>query len=56
MIQVGIMSFEPFVFIDEDGQPYGFSSDLWNAIIVLGIQYEWVPAGTVNETKPMMPC
>jgi ABC-type amino acid transport substrate-binding protein len=41
---------EPFAFIDEDGQPSGFSSDLWKAIAAdLGIQYEGVPAGTVNE-------
>ncbi len=49
-IRVGIKPLEPFVFIDEDGQPSGFSIDLWNAIAAdLGIQYEWVPAGTVNE-------
>lgn len=49
-IRVGIKPLEPFVFIDEGGQPSGFSIDLWNAIATeLGIQYEWVQAGTVNE-------
>jgi polar amino acid transport system substrate-binding protein len=49
-IRVGIKPLEPFVFIDEDGQPSGFSIDLWNAIATdLRIQYEWVQAGTVNE-------
>jgi polar amino acid transport system substrate-binding protein len=49
-IRVGIKSLEPFVFIDENGQPSGFSIDLWKAIAAnLGIQYEWVTAGTVNE-------
>jgi polar amino acid transport system substrate-binding protein len=49
-IRVGIKTLEPFVFIDEDGQPSGFSIDLWNAIAAdLGIQYEWVTAATVNE-------
>jgi len=49
-IRVGIMPLEPFVFIDEDGQPSGFSIDLWKAIDAdIGMQYEWVLAGTVNE-------
>ena len=49
-IRVGIKSLEPFVFIDENGQYSGFSVDLWKAIAAdLGIQYDWVPAGTVNE-------
>jgi hypothetical protein len=49
-IQVGIKPLEPFVFIDENGRSSGFSIDLWNAIAAdLGIQYEWVPAGTVSE-------
>jgi polar amino acid transport system substrate-binding protein len=49
-IRVGIKRLEPFVFIDEGGQPSGFSIDLWKAIAAdLGIQYEWVQAGTVNE-------
>jgi polar amino acid transport system substrate-binding protein len=49
-IRVGIMPLEPFVFIDANGQPSGFSIDLWDALVAdLGIQYEWVPAGTVNE-------
>jgi polar amino acid transport system substrate-binding protein len=49
-IRVGIKQLEPFVFIDEDGRPSGFSIDLWNAIAAdLSIQYEWVQAGTVNE-------
>ena len=47
---MGIKPLEPFVFIDENGRPSGFSIDLWNAIATdLGIQFEWVPAGTVNE-------
>jgi len=49
-IRVGIKRLEPFVFIDENGQPSGFSIDLWNAIAAdLGIQYEWVQGNTVNE-------
>jgi polar amino acid transport system substrate-binding protein len=49
-IRVGIKRLEPFVFIDEDGRPSGFSVDLWNAIAAdVGIQYEWVLASTVNE-------
>lgn len=49
-IRVGIKRLEPFVFIDEKNQPAGFSIDLWNAIAAdLGIQYEWVLTGTVNE-------
>ena len=49
-IRVGIKRLEPFVFIDENGQYSGFSIDLWQAIAAdLGIQYDWVPAGTVNE-------
>lgn len=49
-IRVGIKPLEPFVFIDENGQPSGFSIDLWNAITAdLGFQYEWVSAETVNE-------
>jgi polar amino acid transport system substrate-binding protein len=49
-VRVGIKPLEPFVFIDEEGIPSGFSIDLWKAIAAdLGIQYEWVPAGTVNE-------
>jgi polar amino acid transport system substrate-binding protein len=50
IIRVGIKPLEPFVFIDEDGTPSGFSIDLWKAIAAdLGIEYEWVPAATVNE-------
>jgi polar amino acid transport system substrate-binding protein len=50
IIRVGIKPLEPFVFIDEEGTPSGFSIDLWKAIAAdLGIQYEWVPAATVNE-------
>ena len=49
-IRIGIMRFEPFVFIDEDWRLSGFSVDLWNAIAAeLGDEYEWVPADTVNE-------
>jgi polar amino acid transport system substrate-binding protein len=49
-IRVVIKRFEPLVFIDENGQPSGFSIDLWNAISAdLGIQYEWVQGNTVNE-------
>jgi polar amino acid transport system substrate-binding protein len=50
ILRVGIKPLEPFVFIDEDGTPSGFSIDLWKAIAAdLGIQYEWIPATTVNE-------
>jgi polar amino acid transport system substrate-binding protein len=49
-IRVGIKRLEPFVFVDENGQPSGFSIDLWNAIAAdLGIQSEWVEENTVNE-------
>jgi polar amino acid transport system substrate-binding protein len=49
-LRVGIKPLEPFVFIGEDGQPSGFSIDLWKAIASdLQIPYEWVPAATVNE-------
>ena len=49
-IRVGVKRLEPFVFINEDGQLSGFSVDLWEAIAAdLGMQYEWVTAGTVNE-------
>ena len=49
-IRVGTKRFEPFVFSDEDGELSGFSVDLWNAIAAeLGVEYEWVPADTVNE-------
>ena len=49
-IRVGTKRFEPFVFSDEDGELSGFSVDLWNAIAAeLGVEYEWVPADTVNQ-------
>ncbi|MFM8320478.1 MAG: transporter substrate-binding domain-containing protein [Chloroflexota bacterium] len=49
-IRVGIKRLEPFVFVDEDQHPTGFSVDLWNAIAAdMGAQYEWVPAGSVSQ-------
>jgi polar amino acid transport system substrate-binding protein len=50
IIRVGIKPLEPFVFIDENGTPSGFSIDLWQTIAAdLGVQYEWVPADTVAD-------
>ncbi len=47
---MGIKPLDSFVFIDENRQPAGFSIDWWQAIAAnLGIQYEWVPADTVQE-------
>lgn len=49
-LRIGIKRIEPFVFIDEDGAPTGFSIDLWNAIASdLSVNYEWVQTGTITE-------
>jgi polar amino acid transport system substrate-binding protein len=49
-LRVAIKPIEPFVIISSDGEPSGFSIDLWNAIALrAGVPFEYVEVETVRD-------
>lgn len=50
-LRVGIREVRPFIFLDENQQPSGYSIDLWKAIVdELNLKYRFVPSNGISDT------
>ena len=50
-LRVGVREVRPFIFLDENQQPSGYSIDLWNAIAdELNLKYSFVSSEGISYT------
>ncbi|MDJ1169806.1 transporter substrate-binding domain-containing protein [Roseofilum sp. BLCC_M154] len=50
VLKVGTKALEPFVFLESDGNPFGYSIELWDTLAQdLNLDYEWVIFNSVGE-------